>query len=133
MSEYNALNYTEQGGAVTHIGGTLAIEAGASVTGITTATIVNNLTSVDTDKALSAAQGKALKDAADLKVTTASVVNDLTTGGTTVPLSAEQGKVLAARVAATQAASTAAELSALVTDFNALLTKLKAAGLMAGT
>ncbi len=33
--------------------------------------------------------------------------------------------------AANQAASTATQLSGLVTDFNALLTKLKAAGLMA--
>lgn len=30
-SAYNALNYTEQGGDVTHIGGTLIIEEGAHV------------------------------------------------------------------------------------------------------
>ena len=34
MSEYNAKNYTEQGGEVTHIGGTLIIEEGASVEGL---------------------------------------------------------------------------------------------------
>jgi hypothetical protein len=34
------------------------------------------------------------------------------------------------RVAATQANSTAADVATLVTDFNALLAKLKAAGLM---
>ena len=34
MSEYNAKNYTEQGGDVTHIGGTLIIEEGASVEGL---------------------------------------------------------------------------------------------------
>ena len=31
---YNAKNYTEQGGAVTHIGGKLIIEEGASVEGL---------------------------------------------------------------------------------------------------
>lgn len=34
MSEYNAKNYTEQGGDVTHIGGKLVIEEGASVEGL---------------------------------------------------------------------------------------------------
>ena len=34
MSEYNALNYTEQGGDVTHIGGKLIIEEGATVEGL---------------------------------------------------------------------------------------------------
>jgi len=96
---YNTLNYTEQGGEKTVIGGTLEIATGASVTGITTATLVNNLTSTDTDKALTAAQGKALKDASDSKV------------------------------AANQAASTEAT-SPTVAEFNALLAKLKAAGLM---
>lgn len=33
-SGYNALNYTEQGGDVTHIGGTLIIEEGAEVEGL---------------------------------------------------------------------------------------------------
>ena len=31
---YNAKNYTEQGGDVTHIGGTLVIEEGGSITGL---------------------------------------------------------------------------------------------------
>lgn len=35
--------------------------------------------------------------------------------------------------AATQAASTASDVPGLVTDFNALLTKLKAAGIMSST
>ena len=33
MSEYNAKNYTEQGGDVTHIGGKLVFEDGASISG----------------------------------------------------------------------------------------------------
>lgn len=69
MSDYNAKNYTEQGGEKTVIGGTLEIKAGASVTGLP--------------------------------------------------------------AAANQADSTATDAAGLVTDFNALLAKLKAAGLMA--
>ena len=34
MSEYNAKNYTEQGGDVTHVGGRLVFEEGASVEGL---------------------------------------------------------------------------------------------------
>ena len=34
MSEYNAKNYTEQGGDVTHIGGKLIFEEGSSVEGL---------------------------------------------------------------------------------------------------
>ena len=34
MSEYNAKNYTEQGGDVTHIGGKLIFEGGSSVEGL---------------------------------------------------------------------------------------------------
>ena len=34
MSEYNAKNYNEQGGDVTHIGGRLVFEEGASVEGL---------------------------------------------------------------------------------------------------
>lgn len=66
---YNAKNYTEQGGEVTHIGGQLILEEGASITGLP--------------------------------------------------------------AAENQAASTATTVAAIVTDFNGLLTKLKAAGLMA--
>ena len=69
MSEYNAKNYTEQGGEKTIIGGTLEIKQGASVTGLP--------------------------------------------------------------VAANQANSEATTIAGLVTDFNALLAKLKVAGLMA--
>lgn len=69
MSDYNAKNYTEQGGEKTVIGGTLEIKEGASVTGLP--------------------------------------------------------------AAENQADSTATDAAGLVTDFNALLAKLKAAGLMA--
>lgn len=66
---YNTKNYTEQGGEKTVIGGTLEIQEGASVTGLS---CVSN-----------------------------------------------------------QPVSTATDVEGLLADFNALLTKLKAAGLMA--
>ena len=69
---YNVKNYTEQGGDVTHIGGKLVFEEGASVEGLPGYTPAEN-----------------------------------------------------------QAASTAATVAALKDDFNALLAKLKEAGLMA--
>ena len=69
---YNAKNYTEQGGDVTHIGGKLVFEEGASVEGLPGSTPAEN-----------------------------------------------------------QADSTATTVAALKDDFNALLAKLKAAGLMA--
>lgn len=68
---YNAKNYTEQNGAVTHIGGKLIIEEGGSVEGLPSS-----------------------------------------------------------NPAANQADSTASTIAALKDDFNALLSKLKAAGLM---
>lgn len=70
MSEYNAKNYTEQGGEITHIGGTLIIEEGASVKGALLPVMEN------------------------------------------------------------QADSEATTIASLKDDFNALLTKLKAAGFM---
>ncbi len=76
MSEYNAKNYTEQGGDVTHIGGKLIIEEGALVEGLPFPS------------------------------------------GSITP-------------AANQADSEATTIAALKEDFNALLAKLKAAGLMA--
>lgn len=69
---YNVKNYTEQGGEVTHIGGELVIEEGASVAGLP-----SSFTPAEN-----------------------------------------------------QAASTAATVAALKDDFNTLLSKLKAAGLM---
>ena len=111
---YNAKNYTEQGGEKTVIGGTLEISAGASVTGITTATIVDNLTSDDATKALSAKQGKALKALVDAKYTAANA--------TTAAAGIVKQSTLVAEAAG--ATPTAAE-------FKALLDALKTAGIMA--
>ena len=46
------------------------------------------------------------------------------------PVAATATVVGGVKAAATQAASTATDVAGLVTDFNALLTKLKAAGIM---
>lgn len=88
---------------------------------VATADIVNDLNSADTNKPLSANQGKvldgkitALSGVVDGKVATASIVNDLATGGAAVPLSAEQGKVLDGKVSA--AATTAAEVDFAVVE-----------------
>lgn len=67
---YNAKNYTEQGGEITHIGGKLVIDEGGSVEGLPSGKMEN------------------------------------------------------------QSASTSETLAGLVEDFNALLSKLKSAGLM---
>lgn len=110
----NVLNYTEQGGAVTHIGGTLAIETGASVTGMTTATIVDALTSDDATKALSAKQGKALKTLVDAKYTAANATT-----------------AAAGLVKQSAAVAEAAGANPTAAEFKALLDALKAAGIMA--
>lgn len=73
--------------------------------------IVDNLTSTDTDKALSANQGKQINDktigntasGTDLSTSNkvldvAAIINDLTTGGTGKPLSAAQGVALKALI-----------------------------------
>ena len=65
--------------------------------------VVNNLTSTSTTKALSAAQGKALKDMIDDIAIDIPIVNDLTTGGTESALSAEMGKVLKSDIDDTRA------------------------------
>ena len=105
----NVKNYTAQGGETTVIGGTLeitstgtlVIDAAATVEGVVSAPIVDALTSTSATSALSAKQGKVLSDS------------------------------LTAKTAANQADSEATDVAGLVTDFNALLAKLIAAGLMA--
>jgi len=108
MSEYNAKNYTEQGGEKTVIGGTLEIKQGASVTGLPAAsgTVVGGV------KAASKGDGDTVeaKLGSDKKLYVPTYP--------TVP------------VAANQADSTAADVAGLLADFNALLAKLKTAGLM---
>lgn len=59
MSEYNAKNYTEQGGDVTHIGGKLIIEDGASVEGMPgTGGDLPGVTDADDGKILGVSEGE---------------------------------------------------------------------------
>jgi len=118
---YNTLNYTEQGGEKTVVGGTLEIPGaldltGATITGAVTAAVVNNLTTTATGSALDAAQGKALKALVDAKYTAANA------SASTAGLVKQTANVaLAAGSAPTKA------------EFDALIAALIASGAMAAT
>ena len=112
---YTTKNYHEQGGEKWVIGGTLEILPGASVTGLAADPLL---------PATASALG-GVKAAAR-------------TAGDTVPVAADGDGTLyvpaypeAVTPAANQADSTATDAAGLAADFNALLAKLKAAGLMA--
>lgn len=116
---YNTLNYTEQGGEKTVIGGTLEIPGaldltGATITGAVTAAVVNNLTTTATGSALDAAQGKELKTLVDAKYTAANATEEV-----------------AGLVKQAAPVAEAGEDGPTATQFNALLDALKAAGIMA--
>ena len=101
---YNAKNYTEQGGETTHFGGKVVFEEGVEVEGLSADPL--NKASADTLGGIKVGDG----------------------------LSIDSDGVLSAdgiTPAANQADSTATTIAGLVTDFNALLAKLKTAGLMA--
>ena len=114
---YNTKNYTEQGGEKTVIGGTLEIKESATVTGLPEG-------SAYTLPAASAAALGGIKAAAKTEgdIVEAKIGTDEKLYVPAYPTVPE---------AANQADSAAAELAGLVTDFNALLGKLKTAGLMA--
>ena len=100
---YNAKNYTEQGGNVTHFGGKVVFEEGVEVEGLSANPL--NKASADTLGGIKVGDG----------------------------LSIDSDGVLSAdgiSPAENQADSTATDVAGLVTDFNALLAKLKTAGLM---
>lgn len=111
---YNTKNYTEQGGEKTVIGGTLEIKEGASVTGLSADPLLPA-----TDTTLGG-----VKAAVKTETDTVSVAVD-EDGTLYVPTYPE-----VITPATNQADSTATDAAGLVTDFNALLAKLKAAGLM---
>ena len=116
MSGYNVKNYTEQGGEKTVIGGTLEILEGASVTGLTSTATPASAAALGGVKAVAKGAGDTVeaKIGADgkLYVPTYPVVPEIP-------------------IAANQIDSVATTVAGLVTDFNALLAKLKVAGLMA--
>lgn len=114
---YNAKNYTEQGGEKTVIGGALEILPGAKVTGLP--------------------EGKPYQLPAASASALGGVKAAAKGSGDTVPVKTDgSGNLFVPSypvfpAAANQADSTASEISALTADFNALLAKLKAAGLTA--
>lgn len=114
--DYNAKNYMEQGGEKWVVGGTLEIQEGASVTGLTSTAAPASETALGGVKAAA----KEETDTVPVKIG-----EDAILYVPTYPIVPE------IPVAANQADSTATDVTALVTDFNALLAKLKAAGLMA--
>ena len=100
---YNTKNYTEQGGETTHFGGKVVFEEGVEVEGLS---------------------------ANPLNKASASTLGGIKVGN---GLSIDSDGILSAdgiTPAANQADSTATDVAGLVTDFNALLAKLKTAGLM---
>ena len=116
---YNGKNYAEQGGDKWVIGGTLEIKEGATVTclpgGESYTLPVASATTLGGVKA----QAKADGDTVPVKVDSG--------GNLYVPT---YPTVPTIPKAANQVDSVATEVAALVTDFNGLLAKLKAAGLM---
>ena len=122
--EYNAKNYMAQGGDRLVIGGTLEILEGASVTGLPAAKVA-----VATETSLGGvlAAIKAETDTVEAKI---GEDHKLYVPPYTLP-AAEAAALGGVLLAANQAASTATELSGLVTEFNTLLAALKAAGIMA--
>lgn len=114
---YNTKNYTEQGGEKTVIGGTLEIKAEATVTGLA----ANPLLAA-TDSTLGGVKAAAKEETDTVP---AKIGADGKLYVPTYPVVPE------VPVTEYQADSTAEDLPTLLADFNALLAKLKTAGLMA--
>ncbi len=113
---YNTKNYTEQGGDKTVIGGTLEIKQGASVTGLPASEIS---AAAETKLGGIKAAAKAETDTVPAKIGADGILYV-----PTYPVVSE------IPVAENQVDSTATDVPGLLADFNALLTKLKAAGIM---
>jgi hypothetical protein len=113
---YNTKNYTEQGGEKTVIGGVLEIKEGATVTGIAVTAAPASELSLGGIKASAKTSG----DTVEVKI-----------GGDAKLYVPTYPTVSEVPVAANQTLSTAEDITELVEDFNALLAKLKTAGLMA--
>lgn len=120
---YNTKNYTEQGGEKTVIGGTLEIKEGASVTGLSANPLL-----VATEETLGGVKAAAAGEDDTVEV---KIGEDGKLYAPTYPTDATESVSGLVKKAANQADSIAEDTATLVTDFNALLAKLKAAGLMA--
>ena len=108
MSTYNAKNYTEQGGEVSHIGGSLVFEEGATVNGFP-------LEKASTSKLGGVKVGSGLS---------------ATSGGVLSVKAATASEIGAVKQAANQSASTAVDVAGVVADLNTLIASLKTAGIM---
>ena len=120
---YNTKNYTEQGGEKTVIGGTLEIKEGASVTGLSADPLL-----VTTEETLGGVKASAADEGDTVEI---KIGEDGKLYAPTYPTDATESVSGLVKMAANQADSIAEDTATLVTDFNALLAKLKAAGLMA--
>jgi len=120
---YNTKNYTEQGGEKTVIGGTLEIKEGASVTGLSADPLL-----VATEETLGGVKASAAGEGDTVEI---KIGEDGKLYAPTYPTDATESVSGLVKMAANQADSIAEDTATLVTDFNALLAKLKAAGLMA--
>ena len=119
---YNTKNYTEQGGEKTVIGGTLEIKEGALVTGLSADPLV-----VATDETLGGIKAAA---AGEDDIVEVKIGEEGKLYAPAYPTDATESVAGLVKSAANQADSIAEDTVTLVTDFNALLAKLKAAGLM---
>ena len=119
---YNAKNYTEQGGEKTVIGGTLEIAEGSSVTGLSADPLL-----VATEETFGGVKAATAGESDTVEV---KIGEDGKLYVPTYPADATDSVSGLVKMAANQADSIAEDTAALVTDFNALLAKLKAAGLM---
>ncbi|WP_434655750.1 head fiber protein [Thermoanaerobacterium thermosaccharolyticum] len=120
---YNTKNYTEQGGEKTVIGGTLEIKEGASVTGLSADPLL-----MATEETLGGVKAAAADEGDTVEI---KIGEDGKLYAPTYPTDATESVSGLVKMAANQADSIAEDTATLVTDFNALLAKLKAAGLMA--
>ncbi len=120
---YSTKNYTEQGGEKTVIGGTLEIKEGASVTGLSANPLL-----VATEETLGGVKAAAADEGDTVEI---KIGEDGKLYAPTYPTDATESVSGLVKMAANQADSIAEDTATLVTYFNALLDKLKAAGLMA--
>lgn len=113
MSEYNAKNYTEQGGEKTVIGGTLEVLPGATIVADEGATV----------------EGFGGGGEYVLPIATQNTLGGVK-AGSSGPVRIDNDGVVYLTTAGCQADSEATDVEGLVSDFNALLAKLKTCGLM---
>ena len=115
MSDYNAKNRTEQGGEKTVIGGTLEVLPGATIVADEGATV----------------EGFGGGGGYVLPIATQETLGGVKAGNSG-PVRIDSDGIVYLTTAGFQAESIATDVEGLVSDFNALLSKLKNCGLMDG-